>query len=38
MAESQNSDDYLWLDAKHLKVRDRGPVRSKALVIVSTRG
>lgn len=24
---------YLWLDAKHLKVRDRGSVRSKALVI-----
>jgi putative transposase len=25
---------YLWLDAKHLKVRDRGRVVSKALVIV----
>lgn len=24
---------YLWLDAKHLKVRDRGSVRSKALVV-----
>ena len=24
---------YLWLDAKHLKVRDRGHVRSKALVV-----
>ncbi len=24
---------YLWLDAKHVKVRDRGHVRSKALVI-----
>ena len=24
---------YLWLDAKHLKVRDQGHVRSKALVI-----
>jgi transposase-like protein len=24
---------YLWLDAKHLKVRDRGSVRSKTLVI-----
>lgn len=24
---------YLWLDAKHLKVRDRGHVRSKACVI-----
>ena len=24
---------YLWLDAKHLKVSDRGHVRSKALVI-----
>jgi transposase-like protein len=24
---------YLWLDAKHLKVRDRGSVRSKAPVI-----
>src|SRR5680860_4951 len=24
---------YLWLDAKHLKVRDRGSVRSKAMVI-----
>jgi putative transposase len=24
---------YLWLDAKHLKVRDRGLVRSKALVV-----
>lgn len=24
---------HLWLDAKHLKVRDRGSVRSKALVI-----
>jgi transposase-like protein len=24
---------YLWLDAKHLKVRDRGSVRSEALVI-----
>jgi len=24
---------YLWLDARHLKVRDRGSVRSKALVI-----
>ena len=26
---------YLWLDAKHLKVRDRGHVRSKALVWLS---
>ncbi len=24
---------YLWLDAKHLKVRDRGSVRSKAMVV-----
>ena len=24
---------YLWLDAKHLRVRDRGSVRSKALVV-----
>jgi len=24
---------YLWLDAKHLKVRDRGSVKSKALVV-----
>jgi len=24
---------YLWLDAKHLRVRDRGHVRSKALVV-----
>ena len=24
---------YLWLDAKHLKVRDRGHLRSKALVV-----
>lgn len=24
---------YLWLDAKHLKVRERGTVRSKALVV-----
>ena len=24
---------YLWLDAKHLKIRDRGHVRSKALVV-----
>ena len=24
---------YLWLDAKHLRVRDRGRVRSKALVV-----
>lgn len=24
---------YLWLDAKHLKVRDRGHVRSKALMV-----
>ncbi|MFN2617422.1 MAG: IS256 family transposase, partial [Thermoleophilaceae bacterium] len=24
---------YLWLDAKHLKVRDRGHVRSKALIV-----
>ncbi len=24
---------YLWLDAKHLKVRDRGSVHSKALVV-----
>ena len=24
---------YLWLDAKHLKVRDRGDVRSRALVV-----
>ncbi len=24
---------YLWLDAKQLKVRDRGSVRSKALVV-----
>lgn len=23
---------YLWLDAKQLKVRDRGHVRSKALI------
>src|SRR5918994_5084316 len=26
---------YLWLDAKHLKVRSRGHVRSKALVVAS---
>ena len=24
---------YVWLDAKHLKIRDRGHVRSKALVV-----
>ncbi len=24
---------YLWLDAKHLRIRDRGSVRSKALVV-----
>lgn len=24
---------YLWLDAKHLKVRDRGQVHSKALMV-----
>jgi putative transposase len=29
----EGSFPYLWLDAKHLKVRDRGSVRSKALVI-----
>jgi len=29
----EGSYPYLWLDAKHLKVRDRGSVRSKALVV-----
>lgn len=29
----EGSFPYLWLDAKHLKVRDRGHVRSKALVV-----
>jgi putative transposase len=29
----EGSFPYLWLDAKHLKVRDRGSVRSKALAI-----
>ena len=29
----EGSYPYLWLDAKHLKVRDRGRVVSKALVI-----
>jgi putative transposase len=31
--ELEGSYPYLWLDAKHLKVRDRGRVVSKALVI-----
>ena len=29
----EGTHPYLWLDAKHLKVRDRGSVRSKALVV-----
>ncbi len=29
----EGSHPYLWLDAKHLKVRDRGTVRSKAMVV-----
>ena len=29
----EGSFPYLWLDAKHLKVRDRGSVRSKALIV-----
>ena len=29
----EGTHPYLWLDAKHLKIRDRGSVRSKALVV-----
>jgi putative transposase len=29
----EGSHPYLWLDAKHLKVRDRGHVHSKALMV-----